>query len=444
MAMIAFQDFNGLTGLETLTTDSLADGSQLTNPSSFIAGGPGLDFATVWNDTRSEGLGPVVNSDAGDLIGVSFNSGTDAPDVAADGTPIAEGIEQTFQFNDTDGQTLLVFEPVDLRGFTNRTFSLNYWIGNTGYEGDDSFSVILSDSDTTLSVLNFGEVELEANVSADDGTANWKTISVDIEPLFGQGLDEMPILSIGVDNNAGAENIFVDNIRFEGDAVAVNLPPEEPPSNGGTSEKTDKKADERTGTAPPAINFKKGKKGERFRGANDNDRIKGTKGNDRIFGRGGKDKLSGRSGNDRIKGGGGNDTIRAGKGDDLLEGGEGRDRILGQRGDNLIVGGLGNDLLVGGSGIDTFVYKGLDDGKDNIQRFDPDKDLIDMSNIVKQPEFSRDSGIQQFTEFVQLVEIGGNTDVRIDADGRGIGTDMITLAVVKGVTGLSSENVVVD
>ena len=67
---------------------------------------------------------------------------------------------------------------------------------------------------THQSFLNFGETELEANASTDDGTANWQTASVDIDALVDDGFGENLTLTISVDNNSGAENIFVDNIAF--------------------------------------------------------------------------------------------------------------------------------------------------------------------------------------------------------------------------------------
>ena len=221
MATIASQNFNALTD-SALTTDSLVSGSQLTNAGSFNSGGPGLDFITVWfeSDNTSGSLGPVTaTSDSSDFIGVNSFSGSNSPDVAADGTPVASGSEQNFEFNDGDGRLELVFEPVNLAGFENRTLSFNYWINDTGFEANDSFGAALTDGTTVTSLFTFGELDLEANASADDGTANWQSVSFAIDPSLGDTLS----LIISADTNSGSENIFVDDIVFAGEADVPDL-----------------------------------------------------------------------------------------------------------------------------------------------------------------------------------------------------------------------------
>ncbi|MEM9063857.1 MAG: hypothetical protein AAGB51_00030 [Planctomycetota bacterium] len=207
--IIASQDFNALDSSNTFTADAFAMGSfnnLLTNGSSSNVGGPGIDFQTFWSDTRGNS-GPLDGSESGDFIGANSFTGFAAPAVAADGTAVADGVEQNFQFNDGDGRLDLVFETVDTSGFTQRELSFNYWINDTSYESDDFFAVSINGS----TVVNWGELELEANVSADDGTANWGTFTFDLEAL---GVASLVDLVIIVDTNASAENIFVDNIVF--------------------------------------------------------------------------------------------------------------------------------------------------------------------------------------------------------------------------------------
>ena len=62
-------------------------------------------------------------------------------------------------------------------------------------------------------MLNFGETELEANVSPDDGSANWNSVNFDLDAALAGGLGEIVTLTIAVDTNSGSENIFVDNIE---------------------------------------------------------------------------------------------------------------------------------------------------------------------------------------------------------------------------------------
>ena len=211
--VIAEQTFNELSG-SAYTTDSLKSGGRLTNGGAFSEGGPGLGFSTFWFDTRGEGAGPVVpGGDADDYVGVNTFGGGGAPNVGPNGTPVGDG-ERNFEFNDGDGRLELTFTPVDVNSFENRVFSLDYWINSTDYEADDAFTVTLSDGDESASVLEFGESELEENASADDRGIGWRELRVELEPLFENGLGETLTLTVAVDTNSGAENIFVDNVRF--------------------------------------------------------------------------------------------------------------------------------------------------------------------------------------------------------------------------------------
>lgn len=228
-AVFASQDFNGLSSASTANTDQFPLGAvraELTNAGSKNVGGPGLDFRTFWTETR--GLaGPVADNEAGpDFIGVNSFSGSNAPDVAADGTPVGAGSEHNFEFNDGDGLVELIFQSVDISGFVNTMLSFDFWINDTGFEGTsgtggpDIFAVLLDDISGETSLLTFNDQDLESFASADDGSANWSNLTASLS-TFGPSVS----LIIGVDNNAAAENVFVDNIVFSGDpAVVVPLP----------------------------------------------------------------------------------------------------------------------------------------------------------------------------------------------------------------------------
>jgi len=113
------------------------------------------------------------------------------------------------------------------------SLSLNYLINSTGFEADDRFVVGVSNGTTTTTLLYFGEPELEANASADDGTNNFRSLWANLSTLRLSGL---LTLTIDVDNNAADENIFVDNISLQGNRGAAAPVPE--PSTfamGGTA-----------------------------------------------------------------------------------------------------------------------------------------------------------------------------------------------------------------
>ncbi|MEL6223138.1 MAG: type I secretion C-terminal target domain-containing protein, partial [Cyanobacteria bacterium J06627_8] len=193
-----------------------------------------------------------------------------------------------------------------------------------------------------------------------------------------------------------------------------------------------------------SIDFQQGTQGERFRGNGDRNRLQGTNDNDTLLGKAGNDTLLGKAGNDKLKGSAGKDTLKGGKGDDRLEGGKDKDRLLGQSGNNILIGGKGNDFLRAGGGKDMLLYRNLNEGTDRVQKFDISQDVFDLSRIFRRAIFAGDSDFQRFTDYVQLVEVNGSTQVRVDADGSGAGTDTVNLANVRGVVGLSSQNFVLS
>ncbi|MDX2216285.1 MAG: DUF4347 domain-containing protein [Oculatellaceae cyanobacterium bins.114] len=188
------------------------------------------------------------------------------------------------------------------------------------------------------------------------------------------------------------------------------------------------------------------RRAEVIRGSWGSDTLYGSGGNDRIISgfrqsSMGQDRLFGGDGNDQLFAGGGRDYLDGGNGDDLLDGGNGRDMLLGGAGSDRLLGGNGNDILVGGTGNDTlrggrgrdmFTFNALDEGVDTIADFKTE-DVIDLRQIFAQSAFSGATSFVQFSQFVQLVQVGANTEVRVDADGSGSGTDFTMLATLQNV-----------
>lgn len=217
---IGSQNFNALDSTGSTTLDEVTNGTLLTNAGSKNIGGAGLDFTTRWFATRpSNTTGPrtpALDGDSSDFIGVNSFSGANNPNLGPTGVAVAAGIEHNFEFNDGDGRLDLVFETVNVASYTGVTLGLKYWINNTTYESDDFFTVKLSDGLGTATVLNYGELDLEGNVSPDDGTNNWKMLLVNVSAL---GLGNNLTLTVSVDTNASTENVFVDDVLFSGTPV---------------------------------------------------------------------------------------------------------------------------------------------------------------------------------------------------------------------------------
>lgn len=212
----------------------------------------------------------------------------------------------------------------------------------------------------------------------------------------------------------------------------------------------------KTGIALPEIEFTGGKPGVNLKGSNGNNTLRGTWlndtlqglngndilisgsgdfsfGRDRLVGGTGNDRLISGRGKDKLEGGAGDDYLNSGKSTDLLLGGAGNDRLLGQRHDDFLVGGSGNDTLTGGSGSDTFVFKSATDGSDIITDFEVAKDMIDLQAIFAKPEFGGTTPFARFHQFIQLVQQGSDTAVKIDADGSGSNSELTTLVTLQNI-----------
>lgn len=189
----------------------------------------------------------------------------------------------------------------------------------------------------------------------------------------------------------------------------------------------------------------KGGKGDKGgKGGKDRKEKLGTNKNDVIIGDASNNTVEGLNGKDQLQGGDGDDILNGGNGNDLLTGGNGNDVLTGGNGKDTLVGGVGNDTLTGGRGKDVFVMDNSLNGVDTITDYNIN-DQIDLKSIFATPAFAGTDTLTRFQQFVQLVQVGADTEIRVDADGSGLGTTFTTLAVVQNVavTSLSSTNVVI-
>ena len=98
-------------------------------------------------------------------------------------------------------------------------------------------------------------------------------------------------------------------------------------------------------------------------------------------------------------------------------------------GNDTLDGGKGADRLTGGDGSDHFLHHSLTDGKDTIADFHTGAggDVLDIHDMLV--GFS--AGHED--EFVQCVTAGGNTTVRVDADGALNGSKFTDICVLTGI-----------
>jgi Ca2+-binding RTX toxin-like protein len=184
-----------------------------------------------------------------------------------------------------------------------------------------------------------------------------------------------------------------------------------------------------------------------LQGRQGNDRINGNNGNDLIFGNLGRDRLSGGKKNDTIYGGRGNDRLKGQGGEDVLFGQRSNDRLLGGSQADLLIGGGNRDILIGGGGADTlrggpgpdrFVFRNITHGGDIITDFQTERDRLDFSKIFSRPGY----GSSRTFAYIQRIQSGADTLIRVDSNGQGNFIDYLTMLNV--TTGdLSARNFIV-
>lgn len=191
-----------------------------------------------------------------------------------------------------------------------------------------------------------------------------------------------------------------------------------------------------------------------------NDSVSGGSGNDEIFGgvgkaKAGNDQLLGDDGNDKIFAGVGKDMLDGGEGDDMLDGGKGKDSLIGGEGDDTLLGGNGEDILLcgegkdllrGGKDKDMFVFEQVTvrPDQDIIADFNAKQDIIDLREIFVQQSFKvvGVGDFKRFEQFIKVEQMGASAQVKIDVDGKGSGTNFVSVVTLTGVqaTNLSVSN----
>lgn len=187
--------------------------------------------ANVAHDLVNNVDEPFINFD-GDATEIGFNARYepfDTPDVGlTDGdfvgvTTFAPGVDfpytdgdQGYQISDADGNFILEFDTVDLTGATTPGLTIDYFLAETGYEGDGTVNESSSDR------LRIYVKDLTNNTEIDilDTTGN-DINDLGIEGAWNNGVaallpNTMVQLVIEARMNAGAEAFFFDNIVFSG------------------------------------------------------------------------------------------------------------------------------------------------------------------------------------------------------------------------------------
>jgi Ca2+-binding RTX toxin-like protein len=149
--------------------------------------------------------------------------------------------------------------------------------------------------------------------------------------------------------------------------------------------------------------------------------------------RSGAGEIHGAAGNETITGVETGTTIRGFAGDDTIRGGANNDFIYGGADNDIIYGGDGRDELYGEGGADIFVLENATAFNDveRIRDFSAaESDALDIQDLLSGYTF----GVDDLTQFVQLIDTGGNAEVYVDTAGTGTFGAGTQVATVYGVT----------
>ncbi|RMA66353.1 T9SS type A sorting domain-containing protein [Ulvibacter antarcticus] len=175
---------------------------------------PFVDFAATsgeigYNASYTPYDTPGSGLTDGDFVGVTDFAPT-ATDPYTDGT-------QGYQISDADGNYILEFDAIDTGATGVITLTMDYFIADTGYEGDgtvnesgsDRFRIYLKDLTNTTEIDILNTTGSDINDLAIQGF--WNNANVDLSTLGGATVQ----LVVEARINAGVEAIYLDNIVFD-------------------------------------------------------------------------------------------------------------------------------------------------------------------------------------------------------------------------------------
>ncbi|GAB5388455.1 MAG: hypothetical protein Alpg2KO_14230 [Alphaproteobacteria bacterium] len=295
-----------------------------------------LRTGTHYIEIRSNNLGTFE----GIQITVGEGEGIDAVDDSYNVVPGGELSDSVADNDDTDDAAGPRWEVTDNVQDGTLTFSLDgtfTYTPNQEFEGTDSFTYRIIDSDSGLTDTAVVEINVGAFKVLTTGTGDPDTLTGDgrDDDIRGLGNDDR-IFGVGGNDClfGGNGNDFISGGSGE-DEIFGNSGRDEIFGGQGRDE------------------IEGGSGNDTIDGGDDNDRVDGDRVNDMIFGGKGKDLLHGDDGDDVVDGGKGNDEIYGGEDDDTLTGDTGNDELFGDEGDDTLSGNKGNDELTGGLGDDS-------------------------------------------------------------------------------------------
>ncbi len=150
------------------------------------------------------------------------------------------------------------------------------------------------------------------------------------------------------------------------------------------------------------------------------------------------------AGTDGLDGrGGGGSGATGSNGTGAFDGGDGGDGIVIVAYDSgatfdvtRVSGGTGNDDLYGSAGMEIFEFSNTGTANtDTVYNFNTQIDKLDLSDLLT----GYDPLTELITDFVQITDSGGDSDVRVDTTGSASFGAATVVATIDGITGLTDE-----
>ncbi|KHQ52425.1 calcium-binding protein [Mameliella alba] len=431
----------------------------ITNDEAITLSGVGLNYLSVNGSVQTvsnASLTAIEMSGEGSIM----LFGPNATIISLNGNAVAGDVSENFEL-DNAGTILAGSSGIIV---TESDGSIASRISNSGRIHADGSGIILASGNTTVRVVNTGEIIgttgtgiiVNANVGQTGGSvinnagyiygssraflggegADW---------IFNSGTFDGDILLFsGNDRYEGGAGVATGVI--EGDSGEDTIAGGDAPDTmeGGTEDDllVGRGGDDNLSGDNGNDTLLGGDGNDLLDGGSDDDVITGNAGDDTMAGGIGDDILVGQDGSDRLEGGSQNDTMDGGAGNDTLEGDDGNDILRGRSGEDELAGGPGRDFLTGGTGADQFVFRAAANtvpgaNRDQILDFEQGIDLIVVAGLSPGVfEFRGTAGFAPSgnPELRLLETATGSTIVQLDNDGDGIADAEIRVANVTGLT----------
>ncbi len=186
--------------------DLLNSGGTVTDPSTVDSTASSIAAGDLGFDATWVSLGSGTGLSDGDPVGVS-----EFPGAASSFTDGVQG----YQIADPDGLYRLTFDAVDVSAFTDVVASVDYFLQGTTWEDEDVLYIFATTDRGTFTLIDTAGSDInDLNI---EGRFNTATAIIPDAATVVQLVAEFT-------SNSGTENLYLDNVRFDGNAAPAAVP----------------------------------------------------------------------------------------------------------------------------------------------------------------------------------------------------------------------------